>query len=125
MPYHNTATIMGNLGQRPTLREFGDNGKVASFTLACETRHKTDGKWGPVTTWYKVTVFGKQASWIAEAPKGGTVIVTGQVFEDPWVTKEGEKRKTLSIAAETAQWVKPNGARADPESADYSGEPPF
>lgn len=140
MPYANQATIMGHIGQQPKLRHFGDGMAVASFTIANETRHKKQGEWCAITTWYKVQLFGKQAEWIAEAPKGALVVVMGEIYEDEWTTKDGEQRKTLSINARSAQWVKPKGEHGSASSgaaqgydapqvpsapSDIGDEPPF
>ena len=58
----NTLNILGNLGNNPTLRYFEDGTAVCNFSLATNRRWKgSNGQMQEETTWFRITVYGKQA----------------------------------------------------------------
>jgi single-strand DNA-binding protein len=58
----NKVIIVGNLGKDPELRYTPDGNAVCSFSLATnEKRKDKSGQFQDVTTWFKVTLWRKQA----------------------------------------------------------------
>ena len=60
MSANNTVTLIGRLGQDPTLRYTGNQTAVCEFSLAVDNRH-TSG-----TDWFKVVAWAGLAETLAE-----------------------------------------------------------
>lgn len=68
-------TLSGNCGNE-WKRDVASTGKVIfTNTLAVTTK----GRAGEHTSWYKLTVFGENLSWIAEYGKGSRLIIIGDL----------------------------------------------
>ena len=59
----NKITLVGNLGRDPELRYTPQGTPVCSFSLATNERRKdkTTGENNDITTWFRVTLWGRQA----------------------------------------------------------------
>ncbi len=105
--------LLGNLGDAPELRYTPSGTPVASFSLAVNKAWTTqDGKREEKTTWFRVTVWRKQAEMVAQyLTKGRQVLVIGEMQEaHAWSDKEGNPRATLEV---TAQFVKFLGSKGE------------
>lgn len=150
MPLPNI-TLVGNLTADPELR-FTPSGKaVANFTVACSSSKKNEqtGEWEETGVMFvRCAVWEQKAENIAESfIRGTSVIVTGQLYQRDYETREGEKRtaiecRVFGIAAEVKNnvTVKVNKAARsgdgsfstpppgeDPwaSSGGFTDEPPF
>lgn len=77
---------------------------VASFRAVANSRKKQDdGTWvDDKSCWLKVTAFKKLAENIAESVlKGQLVTVTGKLQTEEWEDKDGQKRSTTVLIADT------------------------
>ena len=74
-------TVVGYLGQDPTLRFIQSGKAVASFNLASTPREKDGDQWKVGgTTWFAVSAWGEFAENVVESlHKGDRVIVTGRL----------------------------------------------
>jgi primosomal replication protein N len=65
----NKIILVGNLGRDPELRYTPQGTPVCSFSLATNERRKdrTTGENNDVTTWFRVTLWGRQAESISRA----------------------------------------------------------
>ncbi len=93
-------TLTGNTAAEPELR-FTPNGKaVATFSVAENHRRKVGTEWqDDGTTWWRVTVWDKQAETLAETlGKGQRVLVVGQIKSREY-EKDGEKRTSYDVTA--------------------------
>ena len=109
-------TLIGNLGDAPEMRYTPSGTPVASFSLAVNKAWTTqDGERQEKTTWFRVTVWRKQAEMVAQfLTKGRQVLVIGEMQEaHAWSDKEGNPRATLEV---TAQFVKFLGSRGESEN---------
>lgn len=104
MPSVNQITVVGHLGADPELRMVrGGEMALANLRLAVTDRVKKDGEWTKQTTWFRVTVFGKQAEFLDDsAHKGSLVYACGRLELQEWESREGEPRTTLAIIADRA-----------------------
>ncbi len=87
-------TFIGTLGGDVELKFTQAGLAVASFNVATSKRVKDGDGWkdGP-TSWVRCTVWRQYAENVAESlVKGSRVIVTGEMAQRDWTTKEGEKR---------------------------------
>ncbi len=79
---HVTADIELKPGDQP----------YAKFSLAVDTRAKINGAWGKRTTFWRCTVWGKEAEWLArDAHKGSLVLVEGEPYSEDY-EKDGAKK---------------------------------
>lgn len=94
-----TITLVGRLAADPELR-FTPSGKaVASFTVVTDRRKKNGDNWESVdTTFWRCDVWDQQAEHVAESlTKGTLVLVAGQVVQEDYETKEGQKRSLMKV----------------------------
>lgn len=98
-------TLRGRLTKDPELR-FSNNGTaIASFTLVTAKRYKDDsGQWQEQdTSFWDCTAFKDLAENITEnCQKGTPVIVTGQMRQEKWQTREGENRYSWRVQVDDA-----------------------
>ncbi len=103
----NKAILIGNLGRDPELRYTQSGQSVANFTLATsENWVGRDGQKQERTEWHRIVVWGKSAENCAQyLAKGRTVYVEGRIQSREWEDKEGNKRQTTEIVAQTVQFL--------------------
>ena len=116
-------TILGNLGTDPEMRYLQSGLAVTSFRVAVNTVHRgRDDVAVKDTTWFRVSVFGRQAELCNQyLTKGRTVLVEGILKADPNTGNPRVfERKDGSVGASfelTASQVKFVGAPANGELA--------
>lgn len=107
-------TIVGKVGRDPETTTAGDTA-ICRFSVATNKRTKKGGEWVDMTTWWKVTAFGKTAEFAAkDLAKGVMVAVSGEAFEEEWTDKDGGKRKTVCVEARTVAAMRSGGGAAAP-----------
>lgn len=102
-----TLIICGNLGRDPEMRYLPNGNPVTSFSVATSRSYKgSNGEKVTETTWFQVSVFGKQAeSCNKYLKKGSKVIVEGRLQADKnggpriWNDKSGEARASFEVVA--------------------------
>lgn len=108
----NRVTIIGNLGADPELRY------TQSGTAVCELRIATNRKFKDrhdqlqeETTWFKVTVWGKQGENCEKyLTKGRQVYVEGRIKTDEYEdTKNGVTRYTWEVIAREVTFLSGGG----------------
>ena len=80
-----TIILIGNLGKDPEMRFTPGGQPVATLSVATNRRyHGQDGQPVKETTWFRITVWGKQAEACNEfLHKGSKVLVEGRLSPDP------------------------------------------
>jgi single stranded DNA-binding protein len=82
---------MGHITADVEMKQVGDQ-TFARFSLAVDTRAKINGEWGKRTTFWRCTVWGKEAEWLArDANKGALVLVEGEPYSEDY-EKDGQKK---------------------------------
>ncbi len=126
----NKAILIGNLGSDPEVRYTPSGAAVANFNVATNESWKDkSGQDQARTEWHKVVVWGKLAEICGEyLAKGRTVYVEGRIQTREWNDKEGTKRYTTEIVANTVQFLggpmgeKKNFSESKPASAPAMSE---
>lgn len=97
-----TVTFKGNLGNDPEHKITPSGKSVCSFSVAVTPRVKKDDEWTDGdTTWYRVTLWGRDADTAVDAlSKGTTVVVSGSYSQREYVDKNQEKRVSNEVRAE-------------------------
>ncbi len=119
MPSFNRLTIVGHLGRDPELKYTPQGTAVANFSIATTEKRKGNGETTETTTWFRVTVFGKQAE-IAQQylGKGKLVYVEGRLKLNEYTDRDGNRRSSLEVTADNFQMLggNPSGAAEDGDS---------
>lgn len=91
--------ILGNLGKDVELRYTSNGLAVGNFSIASTEGVKNkDGDWENQTTWFKCTVWGKQAETCAKnLEKGSQAFVEGSLREEKWTDRDGNEKITLVV----------------------------
>jgi single-strand DNA-binding protein len=123
----NKIILVGNLGRDPELRYTPQGTPVCSFTMATNERRKDKtGEWQEQVTWFKVTLWGRQAETASQyLTKGRPVYIEGRLRVEEWTDRDGKPRHTLEVHATDMQFI--GGQRtgeAPVEKAPSGGPPP-
>jgi len=110
----NRVTVTGNLTRDPELRTIGSTGNsVCSLRIAVNTRRKQGDQWVDKPNYFDVTVWGAQGQNCAQyLSKGRPVAIDGRLEWREWDAKDGTKRQSVDIVADTVQFL---GSRGDAE----------
>lgn len=102
MPSGNKITVYGHVGRDPELKFTPQGLAICTFSLPSDDRKKDkNGEWVTVTTWFRVTAFGKTAENSNKyLKKGKLVMVHGKVRMEEYTDKEGNKRTSLEVTAD-------------------------
>jgi single-strand DNA-binding protein len=108
----NRVIITGNLTRDPELRSTASGLSVCKLGVAVNTRRKdSSGNWGEKPNYFNVTVFGAQGENCATyLSKGRPVAIDGRLEWSEWQDKEGNKRNSVDIIADSVQFL---GGRED------------
>lgn len=110
----NKVILIGNLGRDPELRYTKNGQAVANFSLATSDNFTTrDGQKEERTEWHRIVTWAKTAELCTQyLAKGRTVYIEGQLRTREWEDKDGNKRQTTEVHAQTVQFLSPRGAGA-------------
>jgi single-strand DNA-binding protein len=108
----NKITLVGNLGRDPELRYTPQGTPVCSFTMATnEKRKDRSGEPQDITTWFRVTLWGRQAETASQyLSKGRPVYIEGRLRVEEWTDRDNKQRYTLEVNATDMQFI---GSRSD------------
>ena len=118
----NKAMIIGNLGADPEMRYTPNGQAVTEFRVAVNRRFRgQNDEWQEETEWFRVVAWGPLAERTAEnLRKGRKVYVEGRLRTRQWEDKEGQKRYTTELVAQTVTALD----RANREEGEFGGEAP-
>jgi single-strand DNA-binding protein len=114
----NKVILLGHVGKDPELRHLDNDRSVARFPLATsETYKNKSGEKITNTEWHNVIAWRGLAELAGKYIKKGSLIyIEGKIRSRSWDDKDGNKRYTTEIEADTIQLV---GRR--PEDAGGQG----
>ena len=110
--YHKL-TIVGNLGKDPEMKYTTDGKAVTTFSVAASNRKDE-------TTWFRVSVWDKQAETCNQyLHKGSKVLVEGRLKAEPPVfqKKDGTWASSYEVTAENVRFLSGKDEPADQEIA--------
>lgn len=117
--------IVGNLGNDPEMRYTPSGQAVTNLSVATNRRYtSSDGNTVDETTWFRVSVWGKQAESTNQyLKKGNKVLVEGRLNPDKetggprlWTRQDGTSAASFEMTADVVRFLTP---RAESE-AGYS-----
>jgi single-strand DNA-binding protein len=106
--------IVGNLGRDPEMRYTPSGTQVTSLNVATNRKYTgSDGQLVKETTWFRVSVFGKQAEACAQyLKKGSAVLVEGRLTPDKqtggprtYTRQDGTVGATYELFANTVRFM--------------------
>ena len=106
MSSFNKITIVGHLGRDPVLRYTPQGNAVCDFSVATSERRSGGGEAQDITTWFKITLWGKQAEVANQyLAKGKQVYIEGRLRQSEYTDREGMKRTSLEVNATDIQFI--------------------
>jgi len=119
----NRVVLTGNLTADPELRNLPSGTAVCKLRVACNTRRKgAAGEWEDKPNYFDVTVWGAQGENSARyLSKGRPVAIDGRLEWREWQDKEGNKRQSIEIVADSVQFL---GGRDDAGGGQSNGFTP-
>lgn len=101
----NRVILLGRLGQKPEIRVLPQlDRSVARFSLATNERifNRSTNETSDRTEWHKIVVWGKLAEFCEKyMDKGKQVLVEGRLRTRSWQDRDGNKRTTTEIDAQS------------------------
>jgi single-strand DNA-binding protein len=103
----NRVVISGNLTRDPELRSTPGGTSICGLRIAVNSRRKDEsGQWVDKPNYFDVTVFGAQGENCAQyLSKGRPVAVDGRLNWREWEAKDGSKRQSVDIIADSVQFL--------------------
>lgn len=103
----NKVILLGRLGQDPELKYTPGGTPVCNFSLATsEAWTDKGGQKQEKTEWHRIVVWGKLAELCNQyLSKGRQAFVEGRLQTRAWDDKDGNKRYTTEILANTVQFI--------------------
>ena len=128
----NKVLIIGRMGKDPEVKQAGST-TVANFSLATDESYTKDGQKIEKTEWHNCVAWGRLAEIVRDyTSKGSQIYVEGKLQTRQWDDKNGNKRYTTEIVAQSIQLlgsknVSHETARTaqEIEAGDTSTEIPF
>jgi single-strand DNA-binding protein len=125
----NKAVLIGHLGRDPELRYTPSGSAVANFSIATseEWKDKDTGEKQERTEWHRIVAWGKLGEICGEyLHKGSQIYVEGRIQTRSWEDREGIKRYTTEIVAQSMQMLGSPGKEGRAKSPDerHPGEEP-
>ncbi len=126
----NKVFLVGRLGQKPEIRYTGSGSAVVNMSMATnESRRDQQGNNTEHTEWHRIVVFGKTAEFCGNYLDSGTLVyVDGRLQTRSWEDRDGVKRYTTEIVANTVTPLSSTRSNQDnrgsrPEAAQGNQDP--
>lgn len=120
----NKATLVGNVGNEPEVRNLENDVKVATFSLATSERYiDKNGQRQERTEWHRIAVWRSLANVVEQyVHKGSQVYVEGRITYRQFKDKDGNDRYSTEIVATELKLLgrNPNGN----QSGNYQANEP-
>ncbi|MDX6528326.1 MAG: single-strand DNA-binding protein [Blastocatellia bacterium] len=122
----NKIILVGNLGRDPELRYTPQGTPVCSFSLATNEKRKdrTTGENQDLTTWFRVTLWGRQAEVASQyLTRGKSVYIEGRLRVEEYTDRDGKPRHSLEVNATDMQFIGGRGEDAGAPAARGAAAP--
>lgn len=95
----NTVSLIGRIGQDPTITKFESGISKAVISLATDDSYKNKaGEKVESTQWHRLVVWGPQVKIVEQYLKQGMEIcIDGKLTYNKWEDKDGNKRSTTEV----------------------------
>jgi single-strand DNA-binding protein len=126
MASFNNIIIVGYLGRDPEIRYTQQGTAVCTLSVGTtEKRKNMAGEQIDHTTWFRITVWGRQAELASEyLAKGRQVYIAGRLRQEWYIDREGNPRTSLEVSANDVQFLGRREDNAQPSSFDNEPSQP-
>ena len=109
-----TIILAGNLGRDPEMRYTPSGQAVTNLNIATNHQYTSNtGERVKETTWFRVSVWGKQAETANQyLRKGSKVLIEGRLIQDPatggprvWTGTDGAPRASFEVTAQSVRFL--------------------
>ncbi len=121
----NKVILVGNVGRDPEIRHLDKGVAVANFSLATtESYTSKNGEKVSTTEWHNIVAW-RQLAELSEKyiKKGSQLFIEGRIRTRAWDDKDGNKRYTTEIYADTIQLLGRREGQAEMPGQPASAEP--
>ncbi len=127
---YQSITIIGRLGRDPEMKYMPSGDPVTSFSVATDRAwNDRNGQRQKETTWFRVSVFGKQAENVNQyLHKGSMVLVQGRLTVNAktggprtFTRQDGTVGANFDLVANTVRFLSPKGESAGGDTGE--GQP--
>ena len=120
----NRVVLTGNLTKDPELKTLDSGFAICSLRIANNTRKKEGENWVDKPNFFDVTIFGRAGENAAKyLSKGRPVAIDGRLEWREWEDKDGNKRQSNEIVADSVQFLGTGGGDSDSSSATSAAAP--
>jgi single-strand DNA-binding protein len=129
----NQVVLYGRLGADPEHRVATSGTEVVRFSVATHRNIRDGDSWREETDWHRVVAFDRTARVAIDSlRRGDPVAIVGQLRQQSWTDKEGNRRKQTEVQASRICFApsprgdaapEPPGEESSPES-NGNGEAP-
>ncbi|MDD3453045.1 MAG: single-stranded DNA-binding protein [Bacilli bacterium] len=121
----NRVMLIGRLTAKPELRYTGSNIPFARFSLAVN-RTFSNNQGQRETDFINVIIWRKQAENVCNfLDKGSLVSVEGRLQTGSYDDKDGNKRYTMDVVADSVQFLESRGQSQNRSNSGYSDVSPY
>ena len=119
MASFNKIIIVGYLGRDPEIRYSSQGTAVCDFSVATTEKRKDKmGEMQEITTWFRISLFGRQAEIAHQyLSKGRQVYVEGTLSMREWTDQNGVTRTSLDVRGSDIQFISPMNEEAHSQAA--------
>lgn len=119
---YQSITVVGRLGRDPEMRYMPNGDPATSFSIATDRQYNDkNGQKVKETTWFRISVFGKQAESANQyLAKGKIVLVEGRLSADPktggpkiFTGQSGNAQSSFEIIANAVRFLSPQEAKQE------------
>lgn len=130
---YQTIIIVGNLGRDPEMRYIPSGQAVCDFSIATSRQYNdASGQQVKETTWFKISVWGKQAESCNQyLRKGRPVLVEGRLVPDKetggpriWNRQDGTPAASFEVFATTVRFLPSRREDQGPYQSEEAGISP-
>ena len=120
----NRVVLTGNLTKDPELKTLDSGFAICSLRIANTTRKKEGENWVDKPNFFDVTIFGRAGENAAKyLSKGRPEAIDGRLEWREWEDKDGNKRQSNEIVADSVQFLGTGGGDSDSSSATSAAAP--
>ena len=97
----NKVILIGNLGQDPEVRSFGNGGQVCNLSVATSEnwKDKNTGERRDKTEWHRVVIFNENLIKVAQnyLKKGSKIYIEGALQTRKWQDQSGQDKYSTEV----------------------------
>lgn len=97
----NKVILIGNLGQDPEVKTFGNGGQVCNLSIATSEnwKDKNTGERKDKTEWHRVVIFNENLIKVAQnyLKKGSKIYIEGSLQTRKWTDQSGQDKYSTEV----------------------------